>query len=325
MKVDVFGSEGPHGWKRKVFEYPAKVNRRLNEQDIPCQINVASDGPSEIPSMIPSMIPSPVPSESSAPSSSPSRSPSAIPSDIPSELPSLNPSISVIPSSTPSKSLAPSDVPSQAPSSTPYNIDISDVVIVVGKYIKLTFSGIAPLETDFKTMVKVKGHNITRTDCNKSADGCTCKDGYLAATPHGLTKSQLISADDFCSEEEKILFQDISEAPSSSPSACNNDLEWRVGGNSTLAGMTCADIPTENLVAQTWCDKIQGLHNSTYHGKSIKEACCTCGGSKFMGIAPSSAPSSAPSKSPSPSTEDLPTSAPSPNCFDEAKQVYLHT
>ncbi|GFH52940.1 hypothetical protein CTEN210_09416 [Chaetoceros tenuissimus] len=106
---------------------------------------------------------------------------------------------------------------------------------------------------------------------------------------------------------------------SSAPSVCVDEEDWIVGGYSTYAGITCAELSAMNNT-DSWCEAILQQSNSTYRGKAVNEACCACDGSKFRNIAPSSVPSEKPSISDSPSMEEYPSSVPSTEpskCIDE--------
>ena len=112
---------------------------------------------------------------------------------------------------------------------------------------------------------------------------------------------------------------------SSAPSVCVDEEDWIVGGNSTYAGFTCAQLSSMNNTK--WCEAIMQQFNSTYHGKAVNEACCACDGSKFRNIAPSSVPSEKPSISESPSMNTFPSSVPSSEptkCVDEPNWYFYN-
>ena len=98
--------------------------------------------------------------------------------------------------------------------------------------------------------------------------------------------------------------------PSLQPSACMDEEDWKVGGNAVYAEMTCNDIQTD---IEGWCDFLEDLYSTTFTRKSIKEACCDCGGGAHTTRIPSSTPSSLPSGSNVPT---FPTAAPT-SCKDE--------
>ena len=77
-----------------------------------------------------------------------------------------------------------------------------------------------------------------------SGQQCTCKDGFLAATSTGSVTDILQDPEDFCSDEKSILFETSNNdgSPSSAPSLCIDEQEWRVGGTSTYKGTTCIEI-----------------------------------------------------------------------------------
>ena len=65
--------------------------------------------------------------------------------------------------------------------------------------------------------------------------------------------------------------------PSEFPSQCENDLSWNVIRNGTV--VTCQGIASS---ASALC----GFFNTFIsNGKTTKESCCICGGSKLFGIA----------------------------------------
>ena len=100
--------------------------------------------------------------------------------------------------------------------------------------------------------------------------------------------------------------------PSSEPSSCIDDSEWEievpvaVAGEPTLA-YKCSSIEDPK---PTFCDDINIFFDSNTR-KTIKQACCICGGSADKSGAPSTSP--VPSYSPSVSSEPtlLPSSQPS--------------
>jgi hypothetical protein len=96
--------------------------------------------------------------------------------------------------------------------------------------------------------------------------------------------------------------------PSDQPSVCQDEPGWVVGGTSKFSGMNCTDI-RGNI--NGWCELIQGLNDAQYAGKSIREACCDCGGGDHQTIFPSVSPTEHPSVSQEPSYHEFPSTPPS--------------
>eukprot|EP00553_Chaetoceros_curvisetus_P016275 CAMPEP_0204652186 /NCGR_PEP_ID=MMETSP0718-20130828/14405_1 /ASSEMBLY_ACC=CAM_ASM_000674 /TAXON_ID=230516 /ORGANISM="Chaetoceros curvisetus" /LENGTH=343 /DNA_ID=CAMNT_0051676111 /DNA_START=719 /DNA_END=1747 /DNA_ORIENTATION=+ len=93
------------------------------------------------------------------------------------------------------------------------------------------------------------------------------------------------------------------EFPTFSPTTCVDDPDWMTGGTHPLySGIKCANIGSDTV----WCEALKGKAYE-YMSKTIDQACCTCGGSKFHTTFPSSSPSMNPSDEPS----TLPTASPS--------------
>lgn len=113
--------------------------------------------------------------------------------------------------------------------------------------------------------------------------------------------------------------------PSNSPTACVDEIGWVVGGNSDYAGMNCTQLSSE---VHEWCDVVGNVTDHSYNGKSVKEACCACGGSNYMSTYPSSNPSSKPSISAVPTVDsEAPSGAPSlqPSvCIDTPDWEFAH-
>ncbi|GFH44485.1 hypothetical protein CTEN210_00959 [Chaetoceros tenuissimus] len=105
--------------------------------------------------------------------------------------------------------------------------------------------------------------------------------------------------------------------PSEEPTHCVDDTNWSVGGSSVYSGMMCDDFANEvwsQTIKDTWCDTIMALDDSINMGKSIKDACCACGGSALFTTHPSVAPTNAPTVSQMPTT---PTAQPT-TCVDDS-------
>jgi len=104
---------------------------------------------------------------------------------------------------------------------------------------------------------------------------------------------------------------DPSSTPSSQPSVCMDEPGWVVGGTSVYAGMSCADIGSQegdigSQILENWCSIIERDPGTVNLGKSISVACCECGGGDHQSIAPSTSsptlhayPSATPSSRPS--------------------------
>jgi hypothetical protein len=72
--------------------------------------------------------------------------------------------------------------------------------------------------------------------------------------------------------------------------------------------MNCTDI-VGNI--DGWCELIQDLNDAQYAGKSIREACCDCGGGDHQTVFPSVSPTEHPSVSQEPSYHEFPSVPPS--------------
>lgn len=124
-----------------------------------------------------------------------------------------------------------------------------------------------------------------------------------------------------------------STAPSSSPSECVDEIGWIVNKNtvSEFGGMSCEELGTSHTSeanAQDWCNAVASYPDHVFAGKSVKEACCKCGGSEFKTRFPSSLPSFRPSISETPTViSEIPSSEPSSQpsvCRDEPDWFFEH-
>ena len=79
---------------------------------------------------------------------------------------------------------------------------------------------------------------------------------------------------------------------------CVDEPGWTtVDPSGVWSGYSCSDIEGFTF----WCDFFESF---TYQGKSIKEACCECGGGDHVQVAPSTIPSIAPSATPTQCEDD---------------------
>lgn len=88
---------------------------------------------------------------------------------------------------------------------------------------------------------------------------------------------------------------------------CNDEPDWK----NNVVGLSCQEI--ENTVASSLGNEkaCAVFHDDIYNGKSIYEACCFCGGSDELPIAPSMVPSTSPTDDPSSYPTRSPTQKPS--------------
>lgn len=91
------------------------------------------------------------------------------------------------------------------------------------------------------------------------------------------------------------------------PSPCNNEPDWK----NTDGGFTCQEIEDYLLESHGKEKTCAAFSDSIYNGKSIYEACCICGGSDELPIAPSVAPTVTRTDVPSSSPTRAPTLKPS--------------
>ena len=93
--------------------------------------------------------------------------------------------------------------------------------------------------------------------------------------------------------------------PSPAPSTdCTSEATWKTSEH----GLTCSDIAAIEPIVKETLDICHAFSNSNYEGKSVYEACCTCGGSDKTLVAPSSMPSR--SVYPTSVPSNLPTTTP---------------
>ena len=85
------------------------------------------------------------------------------------------------------------------------------------------------------------------------------------------------------------LIRQIKFLRSSSPSACQDDINWAITVGGTQ--ITCAGMSN-----QQWCNDYNA-HVGT-NDKTNEQACCNCGGSLFESSPPSTSPSQVPSQQP---------------------------
>ena len=99
-------------------------------------------------------------------------------------------------------------------------------------------------------------------------------------------------------------------APSSAPStSCTNEPNWKTGED----GFTCTIIQSLQAEFGSVVDVCHAFSDRNYEGKSVYEACCTCGGSDEMLVTPSNIPSKSvfPTTDPSTVPTVVPTLKPS--------------
>jgi hypothetical protein len=96
-----------------------------------------------------------------------------------------------------------------------------------------------------------------------------------------------------------------SDTPSMVPSQCNNYEAWEIIDEGTGFKMTC-----ENVNTSDGCFAAKTLGESG--GRTVYEACCTCGGGNYISVPPSTVPSYSPAPS------DIYSPTPS-QCQDEYK------
>lgn len=286
--------------------------------------------PTDGPTITPTRAPSPTPSKSSIPSKAPSSSPTAKPSficvdnpgkftvrlptgDFPKQCSwvaakstnmrcqfstftgTVADECRIIckncpnqPSSTPTSSPAPSNVPSPSPtskpSSTPTNAPSAKPSTAPSaapskQPSSQPFAEPSTAPSDFPTL-----ENSGEPTSVPSSVPTGKPTGQPSTPPTGKPSSQ----------------------PSAAPTVCAEEPGWIVSGPG-IVSFTCNDIGT-NLA---FCDLLEAPE-FMYNRKTIKEACCKCGGSTLH--------TSLPSISPSPTKTQVPTSFPSSaptKCEDE--------
>ena len=286
-----------------------------------------SSKPTSLPSSNPtkSQSPSQSPSKSSAPSSSPSVSqkPSPSPTKLPSSMPSnsLAPSAGPSISHAPSNSMAPSENPSTCMDDSTYSFtnvdgfsadcssfvttDLCDTFDKPQFYVK----GKGPKEA---CCICEGGQHIEApSEMPSSCEdlpgwttnldvGCDQASGLLCTSPatdanYGATFAEACCA---CGGGKHVFFAPSpvpSSIPSSTPTECDSDPDWKsVGG---IYELTCQDIDDESNNYDFVCTN--SFANTAFNGKTVRDACCKCGGTINSSVSPTSTPSTVPSASPS--------------------------
>lgn len=279
-----------------------------------------SSKPSSLPSSNPtkSQHPSQSPSKSSAPSSSPSVSqkPSPSPTKLPSSMPSnsLAPSAGPSISHAPSNSMAPSENPSTCIDDPTYSFDADGFSGNCSSFVTTDLC-----DTFDKPQFYVNGKG-PKEAC------CICEGGNHIEAPSEMPSScedlpgwttDLIGCDNagvFCNstatdENYGATFAEAccacgggkhvffapspvpSSIPSSTPTACQNDSNWESSG---IVNVKCGDVENNTNLC------INNIFaNTAYNGKTVRDACCICGGTINSSVSPTSTPSTIPSASPS--------------------------
>ena len=63
--------------------------------------------------------------------------------------------------------------------------------------------------------------------------------------------------------------------PSTSPSMCENNIDWRTGGTHEFY----SDKPCSHFQKEQWCELLDNDEYKSHDGLKISDACCLCGGS----------------------------------------------
>jgi hypothetical protein len=202
---------------------------------------------------------------------------SAEPSFMPSQMPSssMHPSASGAPSSNPSA--APSEVPSLSsnPSAFP--------------------SGFPSLSSNPSSLPSLIPSYIPSISPSSVPSSSSKPSNFPSSRP-----SDVPSFVPSVSSQPSLL-------PSAKPSECKDEPDWAIFQNFGCENVT--EVVEKNF-NKDFCNFI-GSQNFISNGKSVYEACCICGGSKYIPIAPSATPSVSYNPSAAPSKTALPSTSPS--------------
>ena len=244
-----------------------------------------------MPSDIPSDIPSDQPS--SLPSSMPSDIPSDIPSDQPSSLPSRDPSSE------------PSLLPSSEPSSQPSDCVDEEGWVVGGipgvdEYAGLSCEELNTTNADSWCDAVMNEPNSTYLGKTVDEACCAC---------HGSTFKTTYPSSVPTSRPSISSLPTVEPIPSSQPSDCVDEPGWFFytnNDNGKQLQLGCLDLSV--TIERDDCERFENIDSN---GKTVRNACCICGGGMHQSREPSLVPTISQMPSVVPSLSAMPTDRPS--------------